>query len=367
MNERLLKIKTITCHDVYNVGASLQAFALSRYLRDLGHDVEIINYKPTYLRHYILWGVKNSKYDKPVLREVYNLLKLPGRIMDRTSKRKKNFDAFTSAYLPVTKKTYSNNGELKADSPQADVFFAGSDQIWNTLFQNGKDPAFYLDFAPETAIRASYAASFSTEEVAQDWKKQVRRWLDNLDYISVRERSAVDIVKDLGLPNVRQVVDPVFLLPAEVWRKLAGKMEIAEEYLLVYDFDNNDQLNEQAKRIAAEKHLKIYSVFPNSYCDRCFAQEGPLTFVRLIENAAIVLSNSFHATAFSILFEKPFIVYERKEKINTRMRDLLESLGIVLHEGPIDYEAVKVRLEEQVADSKAYIDEVLSAAGREMT
>lgn len=364
MNKDRLKIKTITCHDVYNVGASLQAFALARYLLGLGHDVEIIDYKPAYLRHYTLWGVKNPRYNKPVLREAYNILKLPGRLRSRASRRKKSFDRFTSAHLPLTAKTYFDSESLKREPPAADVYFAGSDQIWNTLFQNGKDPAFYLDFAPDTSIRASYAASFATEEIAPGWKDQVRRWLERLDFISVREQSAVEMVQGLGLTGARKVVDPVFLLSPEEWRTLAGEVPATEDYLLIYDFDGNEQLVEQAKKIAAERNWKIYSVFSGPYCDRCFADEGPLSFVRLVANAKMILSNSFHATAFSILFEKPFIVYDRAEKINTRMQDLLRSLGITMDGKPIDFASVRMRLEEQIRDSKRYIDEVLCAAER---
>lgn len=83
-----MKIKTITCHDVYNVGASLQAYALVTYLRKLGHDAQIIDYKPDYLsNHYPLWGLGNPAYDKPVIRELYNLAKLPGRLKARSGKR----------------------------------------------------------------------------------------------------------------------------------------------------------------------------------------------------------------------------------------------------------------------------------------
>ena len=154
-----MKIRTITCHDVYNVGASLQAYALQTYLKSLGHDVKIIDYKPDYLsKHYRLDVVGNPKYDKPFVREAYLLAKLPERL--HALPRKKTFDSFTAKHLDLTRR-YTSNEELQADPPEADVFFAGSDQIWNPLFPNGKDPAFYLDFALH-GIRASYAASFAS-------------------------------------------------------------------------------------------------------------------------------------------------------------------------------------------------------------
>ena len=94
-----MKIKTITCHDVYNVGASLQAFALQEYLRSLGHNVEIIDYKPEYLsRHYSLTAVNNPRYRKPLLRELYILLKLPKRLRKQKSEKKAAFDRFKKRF-----------------------------------------------------------------------------------------------------------------------------------------------------------------------------------------------------------------------------------------------------------------------------
>ena len=129
-----MRIKTITCHDVYNAGASLQAYALVTYLRSLGHEAEIIDYKPDYLAHYRLTGINNPRYDKPVIRELYTLAKLPGRFKARHGKRKKSFDAFTKEFLPTTKRRYISNDDLKQNPPEADVYFAGSDQIWNCFF-----------------------------------------------------------------------------------------------------------------------------------------------------------------------------------------------------------------------------------------
>ena len=359
-----MKIKTITCHDVYNTGASLQAYALSAYLKKLGHEVEIIDYKPDYLKHYELWRVRNPRFDRPILREIYNILKLPGRIRARLSKRKKAFDNFTKTYLPVTSKTFHTNEELKQGNISADVFFAGSDQIWNTIFRNGKDPAFYLDFVKEDAIRASYAASFATEDVAEDYKSRITSWLSRMDYISVREKSAIDIIERLGIHGGQQVVDPVFLLDRQEWEQLIDKEPVLEKYLFIYDFDNNEVMNNKALELSKKNGWKIYSVFPNAICDKYLVDEGPLEFIRFIRDAEIILSNSFHATAFSIIFQKQFLVFERDEKINTRMRDILSSLEISMDE-PIDYHRASVLLTTQIERSKQYIDQVIAAVGRE--
>lgn len=323
-----MKIKTITCHDVYNAGASLQAYALAKYLKDLGHAVEIIDYKPDYLQHYRLTGIANPKYNKPVLRELYNVLKFPGRLHAKMGKRKRSFDCFTEEYLPVTTRTYHSNEELKTKLPTADIYLAGSDQIWNPVFQNGKDPAFYLDFAPQNAVKASYAASFAVKNIDNAWKSQIKDWLSNLDYISVRESSGVEIIHELGIDKVVHVADPVFLLDRKEWDKLAEPIYNRKPFIFLYDFDNNKQLGKSVRNLARKNGWKVYSYLRNPYCDRCFSQVGPREFLSLVRDAELVVSNSFHATAFSLIFEKPFWVLERKERINTRMRDLLNLLGL---------------------------------------
>ena len=360
-----MKICTITCHDVYNVGASLQAYALQAYLKSLGHDVKIIDYKPDYLsKHYKLGVIGNPKYDKPLLRYAYLLAKLPGRL--HLLPRKRAFDSFTAKHLTLTKR-YASNDELKADPPEAEVYFAGSDQIWNPLFPNGKDPAFYLDFVRQ-GVRASYAASFAVDEFPQELREVTAQYLQKLDHVAVRESSGLGILETLGITDAVTVLDPVFLLDREQWEAMAEMpAECKKPYLLVYDFDNSAAVGELAERLAAEHGWAIYSIFDLPYAERCFSLCGPETFLGLVQGAAFVLSNSFHATAFSVIFRREFAVVERTEKINTRMRDLTSLLGLSDHmvtetakvSFNTDWAAVDRRLAKEIGRSKAYIDEVL--------
>lgn len=324
-----MKIKTITCHDVYNLGASLQAYALQRYLQNEGHDVEIIDYKPDYLSgHFNLWGVGNPIYNKPIIKQLYLAAKLPGRL--KALKRKKVFDQFTHQYLRLTKR-YHNNEELKADPPVADVYIAGSDQIWNTLFPNGKDPAFYLDFVPPGKKKISYAASFATKEIADGWTPFVKKMLANLDAVSVREKSSLPLLTSLGRPDGVAVCDPVFLLDRNEWEKIMNKtVSLDEDYILTYDFENNPTIKEIAQNMKKEKGYKIYNVgpFKMNYADKNFVNAGPLEFLSLVNHSSFVISNSFHATAFSLIFQKNFCVVNRKEGINERMKSLLGDLQL---------------------------------------
>lgn len=367
-----MKIKTITCHDVYNVGASLQAYALSEYLRQQGHEVENINYKPPYLQHYRLSGVTNPVYDKPVLREIYQILKFPGRLKGRFSKRKKVFDDFTEHYLPVTEKKYTSNQELKSQVPEADLYIAGSDQIWNPLFQNGKDPAFFLQFAPENIRKISYAASFAVDSLAEEDKKRMKHWLHYFDAISVREKSGVSLLREMGVEG-EHVCDPVFLLLRSEWELFATDSPY-KSYLFVYDFDNSSIVQSIAKNIAEKKNLKIVSVFPWKEADCICKNIGPKEFIGLIQNAEIIISNSFHATAFSLIFHKEFYVLNRQEKINTRMRDLLEDMGLQDHlvasieevekATEAEWSQIDKRLENMMDCSKMFLKKEMGAVQR---
>ena len=362
-------IKTITCHDVYNHGASLQAYALQTYLESIGHTIEIIGYKPDYLsRHYQLWNVDNSVYDKPIIKQLYLVAKLPVRLL--ALKRKRLFDIFTKKYLKLTTKRYHSSEELKRNPPQADVYIAGSDQIWNTLFQTGRDDAFYLDFAPSSAKRISYAASFATEDVADEYRPFIRKMLQNFDAVSIRERCSLPLLASLGRTDGVAVCDPVFLLTREQWENMLPNQQIHEKYLLVYDTEYSPKVKEIAKRIAKEKKLKIYNVsaFRIGYADKDLWASSPTDFVQLIRDASYVVSNSFHATAFSLIFERDFCVVNRTEGINERMKSLLEGYHLeermvsayaALPLASIDYQEVRILLQKDIDYSKDFLEKAL--------
>jgi hypothetical protein len=319
-----MKIKTITCHQVYNHGASLQEYALLAYLESIGHTASAIYYKPDYLsQHFNLWCISNPQWESNIiLKVVYLLLKLPGRFI--SLKRKMNFDVFEKKYIKTAHHLYKSNDELKEKLPEADAYICGSDQIWNSFFPNGTDPAFYLDFVPDNKLKIAYAPSFATDEISQEVKAFVKEKVDRIDYVSVRETSGVIILSELGIDNVTQVLDPVFLLSADHWES-EFVQDINESFVFIYDFDGNPLVEKLAKLIAKERKLKIFTVNQNiKYAHKNFYLEGPRKFISLMFNAKFIITNSFHSVAFSLIFQKQFVVVNRTEKINTRMRDLLD-------------------------------------------
>lgn len=364
-----MKICTITCHDVYNFGASLQAYALMSYLQSLGHVVEIIDYKPDYLsRHYSLFGVSNPKYRKNLFsRLVYNVLKFPKRLW--LLKNKWIFDRYQKTHLVRTKKRYRTNDEIKRDVPVADAYICGSDQVWNPLMKNGQDKAFYLDFVPKDKKKISYAASMAVDEIPTQYKDFICQQISSFNFISVRETTAVRLLSEMGITSI-QVVDPVFLLEKNFWAEQLKEKDVKfskEKYILVYDFEKNPKVKEFVEDYALKNKLKIITVFKSDYATLNIAIKDPNDFLAAIKNAEFVVSNSFHATAFSIIFQKQFVVFNRKENVNTRMLDLLTMFGLSerlltkdFAGDVVNYNDINEFMESAVAKSKSFLEEALN-------
>lgn len=362
-----LKIKTITCHNVYNYGASLQEYALLQYLKNSGYRAETISYNPDYLsNHFNFLSVSNPKFDSNFLfRSIYLLLKLPGRLL--SLRRKYNFDKFSNKYISETKEYFTSNQELKDNTPEADVFICGSDQIWNSFFQNGKDPAFYLDFVPDDKLKIAYAASFATETIEENIKPFVFEKVKRIDFVSVRESSGVAILKDLEFTNIKHVLDPVFLLDRKSWEDIASQEEVEKPYILVYDADSNPSIKDFVLRMSQKSKWDIITISDRiSYADKNLSSRGPDVFLSLIKEASFIVSNSFHAVAFSLIFEKQFVVFKRSEQINTRMKDIVDLLDIKEtmlpykttkeeYEYIINYDNVRPILQNHIKESKQFL------------
>lgn len=367
-----MKIKTITCHNVYNYGASLQAYGLQRYLESLGHNVEIINFRPWYNRGgYDLFSLppvsRSYKMTKwcPLLRWI--IAPIRNRHLLRTYGRKASFDEFTRRFLHVTATLYGDIEQLRANPPVADLYIAGSDQIWNTDMQNGHDPAFFLDFGSKAVRRLSYAASFGVERIGDKNAQWIKDQITRFNSVSVREKSGVEILKDLGFGDAVQVIDPVFLLSPFEWQTIAAnttkKYNLASQgYILLYDFINDVHIGEFAQKCALQTGLPIVAINDcrsSSYASYNITDAGPLEFVQLIANAAVVISNSFHATAFSCIFEKNFYTFPLSTQQNSsRMTDLLAQLNMTERFNPreMSYQKCDTRkLAELITRSKTFL------------
>jgi hypothetical protein len=341
------------------------------YLKNLGHEVEIINYKPEYLsREYKLFVIHSPEWGKNILLKiVYLILKIPERLIQLPIKYA--FDAFTRSHLTVTAKRYTSNEELRRDPPKAEAYICGSDQIWNCNLPNGHDPAFYLDFAPATAMKMSYAASFAMDYIPENLKDELRQRIDKLDHVSVRESDAINLLQDIGINRGIHVLDPVFLLDRSDWEKMA-KPVAKGRYILIYSADNEEVILDAAKKVAAIRNCPIYAVnsMPLGGVDKNFRYASPDEFLGLIRDAEYVVTNSFHAIAFALIFNVEFLALGRIEKLNSRMISLLRSLELenrYLIDAVFDarqlpsmnYHEVEKRIDKLKQQSKQFIENAL--------
>lgn len=362
----------MTCHHVYNYGATLQAYALQHYLERLGHDVEIIDYRlSTHVRYELFTPYPEGRAYKiiqtiPFLRIPIALFK--NRKMLHTWGRKKSFDDFDKNYLHISKETYRTYDELRRANIIADLFVAGSDQIWNPVLPNGTDLGYYLNFVKRSKKRISYAASFGVSEISKEQANFVKEQLTTFSHLSVREQSGVEILKRIGLAAVK-CVDPVFLLDKTEWAEIAKVKRLDYKYIMVYDFHHKDEkLIAFVKGLSKEKSLKIVSINDTNnaqYADVQINNAGPIEFLSYIKNADYVVSNSFHATAFSLIFNKRFATFPLKTLPNKdRMVDLILSVGLDCFYAPSDtnvldidvcWEKIDSILSKMAYQSKEYL------------
>lgn len=315
-----MKIGVLTFHFVYNYGAMLQAYALSHYLNGMkGTLCEVIDYRPRAI---------DSLYH-PDWRD---LCSHPGTVLRNGIRKKKSqadfteFESFSDSCFRLSKRI-KNDAEFKSVLDQYDVVFVGSDQVWNPMI-TGYDKNYLLWNTKEGLRKFSYAASIGSNKVDEKWRK-ILEILSEFEKISVRERSAYDLVKEL-VPgkDVWNIADPVFLFCADRWRKIEKKVDGISGYLLYYSLQKSEELEEKALEISKRQGLKIVSVHPlyKNGVGECRCNIGPAQFLWLIDHAEYVCTDSFHATAFSAILSRRTIVQYDTQKGN-RIRSLLGMLG----------------------------------------
>lgn len=359
-----MKAAIITLHRVYNYGSVLQAYATQKVFEKRGHDTKIIDYiTPQRTKWRLFWG-KGAKGQSNI---VYRIAKAGSIIM-----KEKTFGCFVRNKLNLTRK-YITSDDLEKDPPKADIFVTGSDQTWNSKYNEGIDRGFFLDFLPESARRIAFVSSFGKTELDQVEIAETRRLLSKYEKISVREDSAVKIVSSLGLEAV-QLIDPTLLLKKEEWLKIASPRLVKEPYLilmLLYNEDNH--ATEYARKIADEKGLKLVKISwemkKPRMVDQLFTHRSPADFLSLFYYADFVVTNSFHGLAFSINLEKQFVVVPRNE-FNSRIESLLRlvnlSSKLVTSEEEantesnktISYTNVNKRLELERKKTDEYLDSI---------
>lgn len=332
------KVGVTTLSNSTNYGGILQAVALSTVLKKM-------NYEPTFIKHqkmmeawispvsYVknrvrLYGCAGFKTKLRIaagfMKTILQNIQVPNRM-----RKIESFQKFIHENLKVTD-YYESLEELNKNCSDYDFYITGSDQVWNNAFtKNEFDTAYFLKFVNEKP-KYSYAASAGGKK-SDEYVKSLVELTKDFKGISVREKSLEEHMKKMGCEKVMTVLDPTLLLSKEDWIGMEKKPQrgIPEKYILVYYLEKDASRDEIIKTAAKKLGLPVVNIFPNGKkaeyesIDDYIA--GPGEFIYYFHNAEYVITNSFHATVFSLIFGKKFLATARDGQ-ESRIEDLLNTV-----------------------------------------
>lgn len=315
-----MKIGLLTFHRANNLGAVLQASALFKYVQDnIGH-CELIDFYPNNRIPVKYTGIKK------VLRYCKRLVLYPFSATSR--KREQRFNNYRSKNYSLSDKQYMGDSGIANAHVDYDAIISGSDQILNTTL-TGNSKTYYLDFFNGKKI--SYASSFGRDDISKEEISLIRSELPKFSALSVREQSAADIIKREIGREPQLVMDPVFLLSKDEWCKRCNEeLKLPEKYIFVYSMEVSSVLENAVSSIKKETELPVIVVRGGGKPGLIEGNEdstcGPEEFLRYIRDAELVITNSFHGTAFSLIFEKKFICVAHSTR-NARLENIMSIIG----------------------------------------
>lgn len=361
------KIGILTFHRAVNYGAVLQAYSLVTCLQELGCDVEIIDYRNKKIESTYYSIVKTIPRSN-----IYYILKSTiSNVLNFHIQRKRNieFKNFIQEYCKMSKHHYTKKTIYQANALY-DLFLVGSDQVWNLPCIDG-DKTYFLDFADERRKKYSYAASFGKIDSIKEDYKSYFALLGDFFSISVREVDGKNFIQNNIKERVRVDIDPVFLLSDKKWLALEIKPDI-RDYILVYSVDFPSGVISYARNLARawNKQLVIVTLRNNkvrllgSEIDRSCC--SPREFIGLIDHSNLVVTNSFHGVALSIVFNTNFIVVRNSKSSfgldNSRLDNILNTFNLVNRysdqvnpQESIDFVQVENKLNELKEHSMDYL------------
>ena len=371
-----MKIGIITWFTYENYGTKLQAVALQQYLRNLNYEVQLINFNPPDVENVI----KNKSTLAKKIQNRYNMYvqKLANKKYSKElDTRSKRFEDIISENCILTDKI-RNNSEYINVCNQFDVLICGSDQIWNP---NWYHPFYYANFEEIKTPRIAYAPSIGTSHIYEKVKENVSQSANRFLAIGMREQAGVEAIRKLTSKPVKKVVDPTLLLDKESWKKTLNIYEgsKSEDYICCYFLGENKNHWKAVYKYAKKHNLKI-KIIPQqaaAYMRKgtIEASAGIKEFVELIANAKYVFTDSFHATVFSVIFNKEFHVFERFDSKsatsqNSRIHNFLETVGLDKHlitfnsndipdVEDINYKDVNDKLKKEIQKSTQFLREAI--------
>lgn len=365
------KIGILTLSDPINYGASLQTFALQEYLFNQNYNVNVIDYNSE------KGGVKELAIKQKIRSLVWN------KTLKKVLKDRKRYELtrqFKKEYIRYSDYKYKNPTDLKEKADYS-AMIVGSDQVWNPNFA-GYDDIWFLNFN-NNPKKISYAASFGVSSLSDRFRESYSKYLNKFktENISVRETTGSKIVYDLIGTRPKVVLDPVFLLDKEYWIRISVKPKFTKYVLCYYmpgDASAEKEIRRLAKFVSKKHNLKIINIGKRETSRLKFWENnqlgvGPREFLGLFENADCVITNSFHGTAFSVIFNKKFysVINSsiKKGNLSSRMVDLLKNLGMnefiddvvspKLIEPPFINEENFNKLTSLINESKIFLQECL--------
>lgn len=358
-----MKSGTLTFHRTTNYGAMFQTYALQKVLLLKGYDNEIIDYRSDVLEHRykkkpLMFYAKPKQLAKIILQNAY--------IRDN----RKNFDEFAKKYIRISPQPYFPDTIKNADD-RYDQVIVGSDQVWNGECM-GWDPVYMLDFVTP-GKRNAYAASFGVTKVDLKREEWYRSFFDEYSHVSLREESGKALFNQLSNIVATVVLDPTLLLTQDNWRDLANEVsnQMEGSYILLYVLKETKSIIHMANELSNKWKMPV--VYIN---DRLLKVRGidnrfytsPCEWLNLFMNASFVITNSFHGTAFSINFNKPFAVelLPPPSKVNSRITDLLALCGcedrIIKKDCEVlpkmNFDKINVIINKKREESMAFIDSI---------
>lgn len=311
----------ITLHSVCNYGTQLQVYATQEKLKEYFEDVCFIDYRRA--DTYGIGLLKTFTKGNPIKA----LIVFPTLLY-----WKKIFGGFLKKNICLSEKIYRKDEDFQNFVSDADVYFSGSDQVWNSGWNKGVIAPFYLSFVDKKKIKAAYASSFGRNQISDLEVEDSCQYINQFDYISVREKSGVEILKkQFGYEGAIQLVDPTLAMPSEFWRKVSKRKNIEEKYILIYNLERNKKFDTYSVELAKKTGLKAVRLCTRFdqiiRTGKSVMMPEIFEFIWLIDHAEYVLTDSFHATAFSInMGTHPICVYPTE--YSCRIAELLEMFGI---------------------------------------
>ena len=354
-----MKIGILTFHCAHNYGAVLQCYATQEFLRSKGHDVEIINYRPKYLlQPYLLFNIRRIISRNPILmlkKVIKEILTFHIRY-----KRWKGFEKFINNRLILSECVEKTSIQSKYD-----IYIVGSDQIWNNRITNGDD-TYFCKFPFEKGCKKYISYAASMEATTLDKNALYKNLLNDFDAISVREKNIQNLLTPYTNLPIQHVLDPTLMVSPKIWDSLPSKSDNKDKYVVVYQVAENPNTIRIAEHIAEQigAKVKILVAWIGKSSSIKFQDATPEDFVDTIRNAACVVTTSFHGTAFSIIFNKPFYTIKLNAGWDTRSESLLKSISleerlIGIDDTPIfsaiDYSDVNIKLEELRQESQNFL------------